>query len=287
MAPMTLPLSHPLRLAAAALLCAAPALAAGAPAGTQATLAILETTDVHANVVGYDYFKLAADPSFGLDRTATLIAAARREFANTLLFDNGDTIQGTALGDYQALVNPVRCGDLPGIYKVMKALGYDGGGIGNHDFNYGLGFLGQVTGQRFDVAGVRQDRPAPAPVSRRCWPTSTASRPASRCSRPTPSSKSGYGRRMPTAIRSRRPSRWASSALRRRRSWTGTSAGWRARSTPRAWSKRPGATSRRCARRVPTWSSRSRTAAWMARRIRRRWKTPITGWRRCPASMRC
>jgi 2',3'-cyclic-nucleotide 2'-phosphodiesterase/3'-nucleotidase len=157
---MTRPLSHPLRLALA--LCALPALAAEAPAvqtpsaGTQATLAILETTDVHANVVGYDYFKLAADPSFGLDRTATLIAAARREFANTLLFDNGDTIQGTALGDYQALVKPLACGDLLGIYKVMQTLGYDGGGIGNHDFNYGLAFLGQVTGQHLDVAGVAQ-----------------------------------------------------------------------------------------------------------------------------------
>jgi 2',3'-cyclic-nucleotide 2'-phosphodiesterase/3'-nucleotidase len=143
-----------------------PALAA-APAATHATthatLALLETTDVHANVVGYDYFKLAADPSFGLDRTATLIAQARREFPNTLLFDNGDTIQGTALGDYQALVAPVKCGDLLGIYKVMKALGYDGGGIGNHDFNYGLGFLSQVTGQRFDVAGVADVQPCAGP----------------------------------------------------------------------------------------------------------------------------
>jgi 2',3'-cyclic-nucleotide 2'-phosphodiesterase/3'-nucleotidase len=153
----------PFRLALIPALCGAAVSAfaapvAVAPAGTQATLAILETTDVHANVVGYDYFKLAADPSFGLDRTATLIAQARKEFANTLLFDNGDTIQGTALGDYQALVKPVKCGDLLGIYKVMQSLGYDGGSVGNHDFNYGLDFLSQVTGQRFDVAGVQPDR---------------------------------------------------------------------------------------------------------------------------------
>jgi len=136
----------------------AQAYAAPAPrpaAGTSATLAILETTDIHSNVVGYDYFKLAEEPSLGLDRAATLIARARAEFPNTLLFDNGDTIQGTALADYQALVKPVDCGRQLGIYKVMQRLGYDGAGIGNHDFNYGLGFLGQVSGKGFNVDGVR------------------------------------------------------------------------------------------------------------------------------------
>jgi 2',3'-cyclic-nucleotide 2'-phosphodiesterase/3'-nucleotidase len=128
--------------------------------GTHATLAILETTDIHANVVGYDYFRLAADPSLGFDRTATLIAEARREFPNTVLLDNGDTIQGSALGDYQAVVAPVKCGELLAVHKAMKRLGYDGGGVGNHDFNYGLAFLGQVTGNRFDVPGVA--RPARA-----------------------------------------------------------------------------------------------------------------------------
>jgi 2',3'-cyclic-nucleotide 2'-phosphodiesterase/3'-nucleotidase len=138
--------------------------AAGPAAGTSATLAILETTDIHANVVGYDYFKLAAEPGLGLDRTATLIAGARAEFPNTLLLDNGDTIQGTALADYQALVKPVACGERLGIHKVMRRLGYDGGGVGNHDFNYGLGFLGQVSGQGFDGDGV----PGKGGAARRC-----------------------------------------------------------------------------------------------------------------------
>ncbi|MGZ5199727.1 MAG: bifunctional 2',3'-cyclic-nucleotide 2'-phosphodiesterase/3'-nucleotidase [Telluria sp.] len=124
------------------------------PAGATATLAVLETTDIHSNVVGYDYYKLAADPSLGLERTATLIAAARREFANTLLLDNGDTIQGTALADYQAVAHPVACGERLAVYKVMNRLGYEGGGVGNHDFNYGLRYLSQVTGSQFDVDGV-------------------------------------------------------------------------------------------------------------------------------------
>lgn len=127
--------------------------------GATAVLAVLETTDVHSNVLGYDYYKLAPDPTFGLDRTATLIAAARKEFANTLLLDNGDTIQGTALADYQALVAPLKCDQTLAVYKVMNQLGVEGGGIGNHEFNYGLAYLSQVTGSRFDVDGVDPARP--------------------------------------------------------------------------------------------------------------------------------
>jgi 2',3'-cyclic-nucleotide 2'-phosphodiesterase/3'-nucleotidase len=151
--PMRTPIS-----AAVLLLLSLPAIAA--ERGTTATVALLETTDLHANVVGYDYYKLAPDASLGLDRTATLIAQARAEYANTLLFDNGDTIQGTALADWQALVKPVACDQVLGIYKVMNALRYDGGGIGNHEFNYGLSYLGQVTGSRFDVGGVAKRQTA-------------------------------------------------------------------------------------------------------------------------------
>lgn len=152
---MPIRLSAPLSaLLLSALVAHAHAAPARPAAGTSATLAILETTDIHANVVGYDYFKLAEEPALGLDRAATLIAQARAEFPNTLLFDNGDTIQGTALADYQALVKPVKCGEQLGIYKVMQRLGYDGAGVGNHDFNYGLGFLGQVSGKGFDADGV-------------------------------------------------------------------------------------------------------------------------------------
>ncbi|KVN36144.1 bifunctional metallophosphatase/5'-nucleotidase [Burkholderia pyrrocinia] len=132
--------------------------ASQAPAGTKATLALLETTDLHTNVLSYDYFKLAADNSLGFERVATLIAQARAQYPNALLLDNGDTIQGTALADYQALVNPVGCDQTLAIYKVMNAAKFDGGGIGNHEFNYGLPYLSQVTGNTFDVDGL----PAPA-----------------------------------------------------------------------------------------------------------------------------
>ena len=123
--------------------------------GTRARLAILESTDIHSNILSYDYYKLAEDPSLGFERMATLVRQARKEFPNTLLFDAGDTIQGTALADYQALVKPVDCGEELAMYRAMDALGYDGGTIGNHEFNYGLPFLAQVTGREsMNVDGI-------------------------------------------------------------------------------------------------------------------------------------
>lgn len=136
---------------------------AGPAAGATAVLAVLETSDLHANVVGYDYYKLLDEPSIGLDRTATLIRQARKEFANTLLLDNGDTIQGTAFADYQALVAPPACDRALGIYRIMNALGYEGGTLGNHEFNYGLPFLSRATGASLKVKGVAPARPCAGP----------------------------------------------------------------------------------------------------------------------------
>ncbi|KQV59373.1 MULTISPECIES: bifunctional 2',3'-cyclic-nucleotide 2'-phosphodiesterase/3'-nucleotidase [unclassified Duganella] len=139
---------------AAAFLAGCSSIPAKPPQGSQAAFVILETTDLHANVRSYDYYKLAPDASLGLERTATLIRQARKEFPNSLLLDNGDTIQGTALGDYQALVAPVGCGQALAIYKAMNVLGFEGGSVGNHEFNWGLDFLGQVTASRFGAEGA-------------------------------------------------------------------------------------------------------------------------------------
>ena len=135
-----------------------PARAPALPDGARATVAILETTDIHSNILGYDYYKQKADPTLGFERTATLIAEARRQFPNNFLFDSGDTIQGTVLADWQAQVQKMPCDQELAIYRAMDAVGYDGGTAGNHEFNYGLGWLSQVTGTPMDVAGGEQKR---------------------------------------------------------------------------------------------------------------------------------
>jgi 2',3'-cyclic-nucleotide 2'-phosphodiesterase/3'-nucleotidase len=132
--------------------------------GTRAELAILESTDIHSNILSYDYYRLAEDSSLGFERMATLARQAREEFPNTMLFDDGDTIQGTALADYQAQVKPVGCGEELAIYRAMDALHYDGGTIGNHEFNYGLPFLAQVTGRTMNVDGVPSAEPCKGPA---------------------------------------------------------------------------------------------------------------------------
>lgn len=108
-------------------------------------LTLLATTDLHCSVLSYDYYKDREDPNFGLERLATLIHQARSEFPHTLLLDSGDTLQGNPLADYKAWIRPVRPEETHPIYKVMNYLRYDAAAIGNHEFNYGLDFLMQVT----------------------------------------------------------------------------------------------------------------------------------------------
>jgi len=124
------------------------------PEGTTVTLALLETTDIHSNVLGYNYYALAEDSSLGLDRTSTLIQGARAENPNNILLDDGDVIQGTLLADLQAVAAPVPCSGTLAVHKAMNALKYDAGGMGNHEFNYGLPFLSQITNTDFGIPGV-------------------------------------------------------------------------------------------------------------------------------------
>ncbi|MEH7501363.1 bifunctional 2',3'-cyclic-nucleotide 2'-phosphodiesterase/3'-nucleotidase [Neobacillus drentensis] len=115
-----------------------------AASGNIATLRILETTDLHSNVLPYDYFKDTPVTNYGLAKTATLIQQARSEVDNSMLFDAGDTIQGNPLASYVAKVNKLGPKDTHPIYKAMNYLKYDAGIVGNHEFNYGLDYLKDV-----------------------------------------------------------------------------------------------------------------------------------------------
>jgi 2',3'-cyclic-nucleotide 2'-phosphodiesterase/3'-nucleotidase len=125
-----------------------------APVVGTSELTLVSTTDLHANALSYDYFKLSEDNSVGFERTATLLREIKSKYSNVLLFDNGDTIQGTALADYQAQVNPISCDEKLAIYQAMDEIGYDAGTLGNHEFNYGLPYLAQVTGATFNIAAL-------------------------------------------------------------------------------------------------------------------------------------
>ncbi len=117
--------------------------AAAAAQAQQLKLRLLETTDVHMFLMDYDYYQDKPSGEYGLARTATLIKAARSEVKNSLLFDNGDLLQGGPMGEYVARVKPLQPGQVHPAFKVMNSLGYDAANIGNHEFNYGLPFLNQ------------------------------------------------------------------------------------------------------------------------------------------------
>ncbi|WP_071673812.1 bifunctional 2',3'-cyclic-nucleotide 2'-phosphodiesterase/3'-nucleotidase [Nioella nitratireducens] len=101
-------------------------------------LTIFATTDLHANLRPYNYFTDNAGDEPALARIATLLDRLRPDVPNSLLFDNGDTLQGSPLGDVAAA--PDRTGPHPMI-AAMNAMGYDASTVGNHDFNFGLDFL--------------------------------------------------------------------------------------------------------------------------------------------------
>ncbi|MHA6264621.1 bifunctional 2',3'-cyclic-nucleotide 2'-phosphodiesterase/3'-nucleotidase [Arenibacterium sp. CAU 1754] len=117
------------------------------PHGITARLRLMATSDLHMNLTDYDYFADRPDLTVGLTRTASLITQARAEAADmralSLLFDNGDALQGTPLGD-TARENNTRSHPL---MRAFRHLRYDAMGLGNHDFNYGLSVLGTVLRQ--------------------------------------------------------------------------------------------------------------------------------------------
>ena len=112
--------------------------------GQEVDVRILATTDLHTNLVNYDYYQDKPAQNIGLAKTAVLIEDAKKENSNVLLVDNGDTIQGTPLGTYKAIVNPIKDGEQHPMYTALQKLGFDAGTLGNHEFNYGLDYLKKV-----------------------------------------------------------------------------------------------------------------------------------------------
>ena len=108
---------------------------------TTLNLRLLQTTDLHAHLLAYDYIADRPADRMGLTRLASLIRAARAETGNSLLMDTGDFLQGNPLGDLYAMPamrGPARAHP---VIAAMNSLGYDAATPGNHDFNYGIDFL--------------------------------------------------------------------------------------------------------------------------------------------------
>ncbi len=102
------------------------------------------TTDIHGWLRGWDYFTNAVDSTRGLTRLATILDSLRAAHPDrVVLVDAGDDLQGTPITSIA-----VRDSLLPNpIIVAMNAVRYDAAVIGNHEFNYGLGYLNRAIAQ--------------------------------------------------------------------------------------------------------------------------------------------
>lgn len=110
------------------------------------TIQILATTDLHGKYVPYEYAR-ATTSYGGLSQISTLVKQQRVNNENTVLVDNGDTIQG----NYNHLFlneakNPMML--------AIKEMGYDSFSLGNHEFNFGMNKLFNITDQIKDNVKV-------------------------------------------------------------------------------------------------------------------------------------
>lgn len=114
-----------------------------------AQLRLLATTDLHLQLTGYDPSSDSALRHDGLAGLAAQIHRVRQEAQDSgrgcLLLDNGDFLQGGALGPF--LADPAQVPELQShpVVCMFNKIGYDAIGLGNHDLDFGLPYLAELT----------------------------------------------------------------------------------------------------------------------------------------------
>jgi 2',3'-cyclic-nucleotide 2'-phosphodiesterase/3'-nucleotidase len=143
-------------------------LLTSARANTELQLRLLLSSDLHMQLLDHDDLSDKPIEHYSLVRTASLIREARREQPNSLLFDNGDLLQGGPMGDWLASQRPAP--RKHPAYTALEALAYDAANLGNHDFDFGLPFLRRaINGSNVPVLNAnlletRSGRPAFRPA---------------------------------------------------------------------------------------------------------------------------
>ena len=123
--------------------------AMGFAADDFAIVSILHTNDLHSHVEPFSDTNARYDGRGGLARISGIIKNIRDRNQNTLVFDAGDSFQGTPYFNYFG-------GEF--IYKLMSVAGYDATTIGNHEFDNGLeGLQNALSAAQFPVINSNYD----------------------------------------------------------------------------------------------------------------------------------
>ncbi|WBW99154.1 5'-nucleotidase C-terminal domain-containing protein [Oceanirhabdus sp. W0125-5] len=101
-------------------------------------LTLLGTSDLHGATNSWSYESKMDYGNVGLERVSTIYKIIKEENPNTLLFDIGDTIQGSIMTD--DLYNNNADEKQPMI-DIMSFIGYDAMALGNHEFNFGTALI--------------------------------------------------------------------------------------------------------------------------------------------------
>lgn len=143
------------------------ALAAETTDSGETKVTIIATSDLHGSIWGYSYEDLKETDNNGMARLYTYIQEVREENPNTFLIDAGDDIEGTIM------VNQIynKTPDQPHpVMAAMNFMGFDSMTLGNHEFNYGIPAMLEITGQaEFPVLAANVVDKDGAPVTGKGW----------------------------------------------------------------------------------------------------------------------
>lgn len=117
--------------------------------GELVRLTVMHTNDMHCHIDPFPDSNAEYPGRGGMVRLASLIAKSRAENQNMILLDAGDMFQGTPYFNFFK-------GDL--MLKLMSKMGYDGGTIGNHEFDNGLeGIVSALKYAKFPIVSSNYD----------------------------------------------------------------------------------------------------------------------------------
>ncbi|MCL1822550.1 MAG: metallophosphatase [Prolixibacteraceae bacterium] len=112
-------------------------------------ITLLHTNDLHSQIEPFDAGNTAYAGRGGFARIAHYVKKCRKENPHLLLFDGGDSFQGTPYFNFFG-------GEF--IFKMMHEIGYDAGTLGNHEFDSGTqGLYDPVRMANFPIINSNYD----------------------------------------------------------------------------------------------------------------------------------